>query len=52
MGTSVGLVEKVTDGFGSNGLYEGLCFLIDFFAVEGDVVIEVVIDLDSSHPYK
>jgi hypothetical protein len=31
------------------GLGEGLRLLCDFLAVEGDVVIKVVVDLDAPH---
>lgn len=31
------------------GLCEGLWFLSDFFAIEGDVIIKVVVDLDTPH---
>ena len=48
-GTVVGLCCELVDGFGFDGLEEGVWFLVDFFAVEGDVVVEVVIDLYASH---
>lgn len=41
---SGGMVE-----FLSGGLSEGLWFLCDFLAVEGDMVIKVIVDLDAPH---
>lgn len=35
--------------FRLGGLRDGMSLLADFFSVESDVVIKVVIDLDSSH---
>lgn len=48
-GTVFGLWCELVDRFGFDGLEEGVWFLVDFFAVEGDVVVEVVIDLYASH---
>lgn len=44
-------MDEMTDRFRSNGLYKWLGFLIDFLTIESNVIIEVVIDLNSSHPY-
>lgn len=46
--TGVGLMYKFY-GFWLGGLDEGVRVLVEFFAVESDVVVEVVIDLDASH---
>ena len=48
MGTGV-VIGLMVDGFRFDGLDDGMGFLCDFFAVEGDVVVEVVIDLYASH---
>lgn len=48
-GTVIWLCCELVDGFGFDVLYEGMWLLVDFFAVEGDVVVEIVIDLYASH---
>jgi hypothetical protein len=50
-GTAVWLSCELVDGFGFDGLDDGVWVLVDFFAVEGDVVVEVVIDLYASHSF-
>lgn len=49
MSTGVGFLEVRIEMFGLGMLGDGLWLLAYLFAVEGDVVIKVVIDLDSSH---